>query len=55
MLIAMCTFSDMAQKLNRPAAYLFRLQKRFDLPTFEGVAASPAGLGHYRTPSHEQA
>jgi len=54
-LIAMRTFGDMAQELNRSTVYLSGLQKRFELPSFGGAAYSPAyvaflrGVIHLRT------
>ena len=36
----MHTFSEMAQLLNQSTVNLFRLQKRFELPTFEGLGYS---------------
>jgi hypothetical protein len=38
----------MAKALNRSTAYLFGLQKRFELPTFEGAAYSIAYLEFLR-------
>jgi hypothetical protein len=40
----MHTFSDMAQLLNESAVNLSRLQKRFELPAFEGPGYSEAYL-----------
>jgi len=48
MLIAMRTFGDMAQELNRSTVYLSGLQKRFELPTFEGAAYSDAYVAFLR-------
>ncbi len=36
------TLSEMAKALNRPAIYLHSLQKRFDLPIYEGPGYSDA-------------
>jgi hypothetical protein len=44
----MHTFADMAQALNRATVYLAGLQKRFELPAFEGAAYSPAYLAFLR-------
>jgi hypothetical protein len=38
----MQTLGDMAKSLNRSAVYLAGLQRRFELPTFQGAAYSPA-------------
>jgi len=48
MLVAMRTFGDMAQELNRSTVYLSGLQKRFELPTFEGAAFSDAYVAFLR-------
>jgi hypothetical protein len=47
-LLAMHTFSDMAKALNRASVYLSGLQKRFELPAFEGATYSPAYLAFLR-------
>lgn len=44
----MRTFGDMARELNRSAVYLSGLQKRFQLPPFEGPAYSAAYLAFLR-------
>lgn len=44
----MQSFADMAKALNRSAIYLSGLQKRFELPAFEGAAYSPAYLAFLR-------
>ena len=44
----MHTFSDMAKTLNRSPVYLAGLQKRFDLPVFEGAAYSDAYVAFLR-------
>lgn len=46
---AMHTFSDLAKSLNRPTVYLSGLQKRFELPAYEGPAYSNAYLAFLRT------
>ena len=48
MLIAMRTFGDLARELNRSTVYLSGLQKRFELPAFEGAAYSPAYVAFLR-------
>jgi len=51
----MQSFGDIAKALNRSAIQLSGLQKRFQLPSFEGAAYSPAylaflrGIVHLRT------
>ena len=45
----MITFGDMAKELNRSTIYLSGLQKRFDLPAFEGAAYSPAYVAFLRS------
>src|SRR5450759_191210 len=40
------TFSEMAKALNRSPVYLSGLQKRFELPVFEGTAYSDEGGDH---------
>ena len=51
----MQSFGDMAKALNRSPVHLSGLQKRFQLPSFEGAAYSPAylaflrGIVHLRT------
>ena len=45
----MHTLGDMAKMLNRPAAYLSGLQKRFELPASEGAGYSNAYLAFFRT------
>lgn len=44
----MRTFGDLAKALNRSPVYLAGLQKRFDLPGFEGAAYSDAYLAFLR-------
>ena len=44
----MHSFSDIAKALNRSPVYLSGLQKRFELPAFEGPAYSPAYLAFLR-------
>ena len=44
----MQTFGDMAKALNRTTVYLSGLQKRFELPVFEGAAYSPAYVAFLR-------
>ncbi|MCX6910889.1 MAG: hypothetical protein NTY01_22995 [Verrucomicrobia bacterium] len=44
----MHTFSDMAKALNRSPVYLAGLQKRFELPVFEGAAYSEAYVAFLR-------
>ena len=44
----MITFGDMAKELNRSTIYLSGLQKRFELPAFEGAAYSPAYVAFLR-------
>lgn len=44
----MRTFGDMAKELNRSTVYLSGLQKRFELPTFEGAAYSDAYVAFLR-------
>jgi hypothetical protein len=44
----MQTFGDMAKDLNRPTVYLSGLQKRFELPAFEGAGYSPAYVAFLR-------
>ena len=39
----MQAFSDMAKALNRSPVYLTGLQKRFELPTFDGALYTVAG------------
>lgn len=48
----MHTFGDMAAALNRSTVYLSGLQKRFELPAFEGAAYSPAYLAYLRGVIH---
>lgn len=48
----MHTFADIAKALNRSPVYVSGLQKRFDLPGFEGAAYSPAYLSFLRTVVH---
>jgi len=43
------TLADMATKLNRSTIYLSGLQKRFELPAFEGTNYSEAYLAFFRT------
>ena len=43
------TLADMAAKLNRSMVYLSGLQKRFELPAFEGTAYPDAYLEFFRT------
>ena len=43
------SLADMAANLNRSTVYLLGLQKRFELPTFEGVTYSDAYLEFFRT------
>ena len=45
----MHTLADMAEKLNRSTVYLSGLQKRFELPAFEGATHSDAYLEFFRT------
>ena len=45
----MQTLADMAVKLNRSTVYLSGLQKRFELPAFEGATYSDAYLEFFRT------
>lgn len=45
----MHTLGDIAKSLNRSQVYLSGLQKRFDLPVFEGAAYSDAYLAFLRT------
>lgn len=42
------TFGDMVKALNRSPLYLTGLQKRFELPAFEGAAYPPAYLAFLR-------
>jgi hypothetical protein len=42
------TFGDMAKELNRSPIYLSGIQKRFELPGFEGAAYSPAYVAFLR-------
>ena len=44
----MHTFGDMATALNRSTVYLSGLQKRFELPAFEGAVYSPAYVAFLR-------
>ena len=44
----MQSFADMAKALNRSTVYLSGLQKRFELPSFEGTVYSPAYLAFLR-------
>ncbi len=48
----MRTFGDMARELNRSTVYLSGLQKRFELPAFEGAAYSPAYMAFLRGVIH---
>ena len=43
------SLADMAANLNRSTVYLSGLQKRFELPTFEGVTYPDAYLEFFRT------
>jgi len=43
------TLADMAAKLNRSTVYLSGLQKRFELPAFEGASYPDAYLEFFRT------
>jgi hypothetical protein len=43
------TLADMAGKLNRSTVYLSGLQKRFELPAFEGATYFEAYLAFFRT------
>jgi hypothetical protein len=45
----MHTFADITKELNRSPVYVTGLQKRFDLPGFEGATYSPAYLAFLRT------
>jgi hypothetical protein len=44
----MHTFGDIAKLLNRSPVYMSGLQKRFELPAFEGPAYSPTYLAFLR-------
>jgi|ERR1039458_417850 hypothetical protein len=44
----MQTFGDIAKALNRSPVYVTGLQKRFELPLFEGAAYSPAYVAFLR-------
>jgi hypothetical protein len=46
------SLADMAEKLNRPMDYLSGLQKRFELPVFDGAAYPDAYLEFFRTVIH---
>jgi hypothetical protein len=45
----MHSLADMAAKLNRSTVYLSGLQKRFELPAFEGATYPDAYLEYFRT------
>lgn len=45
----MHTFTDLSRTLNRPGIYLHGLQKRFELPEFEGADYSDAYLALLQT------
>jgi len=49
---ARLTLADMARDLNRPVVYLMGLQRRFELPVFEGAAYTKAYLAFLRTVVH---